>query len=133
MLKAENVERKWHYIDASGKTLGRLAKDIAIILIGKDKAGFVPNQNLGDKVVVTNAEKVVVTGNKLKDKIYNWYTGFPGGLRSETLGNLMKRKPTEALIRAVRGMLPKNRLQEDRMKNLYVYEGPEHPHKGQVK
>ena len=120
----KNIEKKWHFIDASDRILGQLASEVAILLMGKHKAEFSPNQELG-------AEKIAVTGKKLTDKVYQHYTGYPGGLRTETLGHLMERRPTEALRRAIKGMLPKNKLLDKRLMNLYIYAGSEHPHKGQ--
>lgn len=128
----KNDVKKWHTIDAEGKILGRVATEIATLIVGKHKPTFSPNQEMGDKVVVTNASKIKVTGRKLKDKIYYRHTSYPGGLKSETLGELMDRLPTEALKRAVHGMLPKNKLRDDRMKNLFVYEDANHPHKAQL-
>ena len=125
----DKVKKNWHYADASNKVLGRFATEIVKLLMGKHKAEYAPNQNLGDKVVITNAEKIQVTGKKLTDKIYRHYTGFPGGLREETLGKLKDRKPEEVLRKAIMGMLPKNKLRKDRIKNLYIYKGSEHPHK----
>ena len=130
--KKMNIEPQWHLIDARGKVLGKLSSEIAKLLIGKNKAIYTPNINVGDKVVVINAAEVEVSGNKLEQKIYHRYTGYPGGIRSETLGKLMKRRPTEALKRSVKGMLPTNKLRNQRMKNLYVYAGTEHPHMGQI-
>lgn len=125
---ANKVEKKWHFIDATDKTLGRLAAQIAPLLLGKNKPEYAPNAELGDKVVITNAEKIRVTGKKETDKIYYHHTGFPGGIREETLGKLRDRKPTEILKRAIIGMLPKNKLRQERMENLYIYKGSEHPH-----
>lgn len=125
------IEKKWHFIDAKDKVLGRLATEIASKLMGKHKVVFAPNAEVGDKVVVINAKDIAVTGRKMKDKVYNHYTGFPGGLRSETLEKMMARKPTEALRLAVSGMLPKNKLRKIWMASLFLYEGPEHPHKAQ--
>lgn len=129
----EKVEREWTFVDASDKVLGRLASDIAAKLIGKHRVEYTLNQNYGDKVVVTNAGKIAVTGNKLKNKKYIRHTGFPGGLRTRTLEEVMEKDPSEALRLAVRGMLPKNKLAKERMANLYIYEGSEHPHKAQEK
>jgi large subunit ribosomal protein L13 len=126
------VEKNWHFIDASDKVLGRLASEVAVLLMGKNKAVFTPNQELGDKVVITNAEKINVTGKKLDSKIYYRHTGYPGGLKQETLRDLQERRPTEVIRKAVKGMLPKNKLQNERLKNLYIYAGPEHPHQGQA-
>jgi large subunit ribosomal protein L13 len=125
------VQKDWHFIDAKDQILGRLASDIATKLMGKNKAVFTPNQDMGDKVVVINVEKIAVTGNKVEDKIYYRYTGYPGGIKKETLKELKERRPAEVLRRAVKGMLPKNKLQNVRIKNLYIYEGEEHPHKAQ--
>lgn len=125
------TNKSWHFINAEGKVLGKLAVEIANILNGKNKAEYVPTTVTGDKVVVTNAEKIIVTGNKLSDKVYNWHTGFPKGLREINLKDLMAKKPTEAITKAVKGMLPKNRLQAKKLSNLYVYEGENHPHKAQ--
>ena len=127
-VKASEFKRNWHFIDAQDKVLGRLATDVAKILLGKNKAIFSPNEDFGDKVVITNAEKIKVTGKKLTDKKYIWYTGFPHGLREEALKDRLKRAPTKVLRDAVEGMLPKNKLQKVRMRNLYVYAGTEHPH-----
>ncbi len=126
-----NTDQKWHFINAEGRVLGKLAVEIANILNGKNKAEYLPTTVTGDKVVVTNAEKIVVTGNKMTDKVYNWHTGFPGGLREISLKDLMAKKPTEAVTKAVKGMLPKNRLQAKKLNNLYVYEGGNHPHQAQ--
>lgn len=131
--KKEALVTDWQVFDAKDKVLGRLAKDIAVALTGKDKPIYAPHMNVGSKVVVINAGLVKVTGNKLSDKIYYRHSGYPGGLKSETLGKLMGRRPNEALKRAVNGMLPKNKLRKVRMANLYVYEGDQHPHQGQVK
>ena|SRR5688572_7606568 len=127
----KKVETKWHFIDADNKVLGRIATEISILLMGKNKAIYAPNEVVGDKVVVINAKKVAVTGNKAHDKVYHHYTGFPGGLRTITFEKLMEKKPTEALRKAVKGMLPKNKLQKILMSNLYIYEGAEHPHTAQ--
>jgi large subunit ribosomal protein L13 len=128
----ENSERKWRIIDADGKVLGRLAVEIANALRGKDKALFTPNQDCGDFVVVINAEKVKVTGDKLNQKIYHRHSGFNGGHRMETQGNLLKRRPTEVLRRAVKGMLPHNRLSDRLITKLKIYAGQEHPHEAQL-
>lgn len=128
---AEKIKKEWHFVDATDKVLGRFASEIAKILIGKNKATYTPNANLGDKVVITNAEKIQVSGKKMTDKIYYHHTGFPGGLRSESLKHLKERKPEQILKRAILGMLPKNKLRAERIKNLYVYKGSEHPHKAQ--
>jgi len=129
--KPNSVEQKWHFIDARGQVLGRLATDVASLLIGKHKAEFTPHWNFGDKVVVTNASKVAVTGRKKRNKVYFRHTGYPGGVKKETLGHLLEEKPEEVIRRAVKGMLPKNKWEKKRMASLYVYPGEEHPHKAQ--
>ncbi|RJR27470.1 50S ribosomal protein L13 [candidate division WWE3 bacterium] len=127
------VRHAWHFIDAEDKTLGRLASEVAKLLIGKHKPNFANNINVGDNVVITNAEKIFVTGKKLKDKEYEWYTGYPKGLRSEALGKRLKRSPVRVVEDAIKGMLPNNKLRKERMGKLYVYAGSEHPHKSQEK
>jgi large subunit ribosomal protein L13 len=127
--KMKTFTREWHFINAENEVLGRVSTKIAKLLMGKNKATFTPNELTGDKVVVTNAAKIVFTGKKLKDKMYYHHTGFPKGLRSENLENLFNRRPTEVLKKSVMGMLPKNRLRNLMMKNFYVYAGEEHPHK----
>ncbi len=133
--KKENITRAWHFIDVENKVLGRVASDIAVILMGKDKANYSPTMNSGGKVVVTNAAKIAVTGNKLTGKIYYKPSGdgYPGATKEESLAKLLARRPEEVVRRAVKGMLPKNKLIQERMKNLYVYAGKEHPHSGQEK
>ncbi|HSX39692.1 MAG TPA: 50S ribosomal protein L13 [Candidatus Saccharimonadales bacterium] len=130
-LKKENIKQDWTFIDANDKILGVVAAEAVKKLMGKHKATFTNTMNMGDKVVIVNAEKVAITGNKLLDKKYNWHTGFPKGLREESMGHLMNRKPTEVLKRAISGMLPKNKLRKVRMANLYIYAGPEHKHSAQ--
>ncbi len=125
------VERVWRVVDADGATLGRLATQIAVLLRGKHKATFSPHLDVGDPVVVVNAGKIRVTGRKLQEKRYVRHSGYPGGLRVETLERLLSRRPEEALRRAVRGMVPQNRLGEQMMRKLRVYAGPEHPHAAQ--
>ena len=129
----KEIKRDWHLIDANGKVLGRIASDIATILTGKNKATYTPNINVGDHVVVINAEKVAVTGKKMEDKKYYRYTGFPGGIKEINLEKLMGKKPTEALKKAVYGMIPKNKLRKERLRNLHIYAGETHPHEGQLK
>jgi len=128
---ADKVKKQWHFLDATDKVLGRFATDIAKVLIGKNKAEFTPNANVGDKVVIVNAEKIVVTGKKNTDKLYIHHTGFPGGLRTEAYKHLKARKPEQILKEAILGMLPKNKLRADRINNLYIYKGSEHPHQAQ--
>jgi large subunit ribosomal protein L13 len=130
-VKNEDVEKTWFLIDADGKVLGRLAAEIAKILRGKNKAVFSPHVDTGDFVVVVNAEKIRLTGNKLKGKIYYHHSGYPGGIRSVTAEKLLALKPEELLRRAVKGMLPKNKLGRRIVKKLKVYTGPDHPHAAQ--
>lgn len=129
--KKDDTERKWYVVDARDKVLGRLATRIAMQLRGKNKPIFTPNSDTGDFVVVINADKVKLTGNKLEDKVYEWHTGYPGGIKTETAGDRMKTKPEEIIKEAVWGMLPKNRLSRQMIKKLKVYKGDEHPHKAQ--
>ena len=124
-------ERSWVLVDASGRTLGRLATQIADILRGKRKPEYTPHVDVGDFVVVVNAEKIVVTGNKREAKRYYHHSGYPGGLRSRTLGDQLERRPEEVIRRAVRGMLPRNRLARKQLTKLKVYAGPDHPHAAQ--
>ncbi|MGZ6313997.1 MAG: 50S ribosomal protein L13 [Candidatus Limnocylindrales bacterium] len=124
-------ERSWVLVDASGKTLGRLATQIADILRGKRKPEYTPHIDTGDFVVVINASEVAVTGNKREQKRYYRHSGYPGGLRSRTLGEQLERRPEEVIRRAVRGMLPRNRLARRQITKLKVYPGPDHPHAAQ--
>ena len=130
--KPGEIARDWYLVDAEGKTLGRLATQIAERLRGKGKAVFTPHVDTGDFVVVVNAEKIAVTGKKLDDKIYYRHSGYAGGLRSRTLREQLERRPTEVLRRAVKGMLPRNRLARAQIKKLKIYAGPEHPHEAQA-
>ena len=129
--KAEDIDRKWYLIDAEGKVLGRLATQIALILRGKNKPTYTPSMDLGDYVVVINAEKIKVTGNKLKGKIYRYHTSYPGGLRSTTLEVLLQKKPELVVKKAVQGMIPHNKLGRAVIKKLKIYRGSEHPHQAQ--
>jgi large subunit ribosomal protein L13 len=124
-------ERNWVVVDAAGKTLGRLATQVADALRGKRKPTYTPHIDVGDFVVVINAEKIVVTGNKLANKRYYRHSGYPGGLRSRTLGEMMERRPEEVIRRAVRGMMPRSRLGRKQLTKLKVYAGPDHPHAAQ--
>jgi large subunit ribosomal protein L13 len=124
-------ERSWVLVDASGKTLGRLATQIADILRGKRKPEYTPHIDVGDFVVVVNAERIAVTGNKREQKRYYRHSGYPGGLKSRTLGDQLERRPEEVIRRAVRGMLPRNRLGRRQLTKLKVYAGPDHPHAAQ--
>ena len=130
--KAADIERQWHVIDASGKVLGRVATRIAGLLMGKHKPLFCRHLDVGDFVVVTNADKVRVTGNKAKQKFYYRHSGYPGGLRSISLEKMMETHPTRVIEHAVKGMLPGNRLGRGMMKRRKVYAGDGHPHQGQT-
>lgn len=127
-LKQSEVEQKWVIIDASGQTLGRLATQIARLLTGKDKPSYSPHVVGGDVVVVINAAKIAVTGNKMTDKMYYRHSGYPGGLKEANLAEVLQKDPAEVINHAVAGMLPKNKLQAIMLKNLKVYAGSEHPH-----
>ena len=131
MARPLEVERKWYVVDAEGQTLGRLATEIARILRGKNKPQYTPHVDTGDFVVVVNAEKVVVTGRKAEQKVYRRHSGYPGGLKTTTYEQMLERKPTEILRRAVRGMMPKTRLARQQLRKLKIYAGPEHPHAAQ--
>lgn len=120
------IERRWQLVDVKDQILGRVSTKIARHLIGKDKVEYVPHQDVGDHVVVINAKEVGVTGKKEKQKTYYRHSGYPGGLRSETLGELRKRRPEEIIRRAVKGMLPKNKLQKSMLTRLHVFAGKEH-------
>ncbi|MBM3667507.1 MAG: 50S ribosomal protein L13 [Actinobacteria bacterium] len=128
---AADRERDWYLVDAEGKTLGRLATQIADVLRGKRKPTYTPHVDVGDFVVVVNAEKVAVTGNKLEAKRYWRHSGYPGGIRSRTLAEMLERQPEEVLRKAVKGMLPRNRLARKQLTKLKVYAGPDHPHQAQ--
>lgn len=130
--KKEEVVRDWYLVNADGKILGRLASEIAKRLRGKHKPVFTPHLDTGDFIVVINADKVLLTGKKLTDKMYYHHTGYPGGIRSISAGRLLKEKPERVLINAVKGMLPKNSLGRQALKKLKVYAGSEHPHKAQM-
>jgi len=129
--KPAEVVRKWYLVDAAGKTLGRLASRVAILLRGKHKPTFTPHVDTGDHVVIINADKVHLTGDKLKTKMYIHHTGYPGGLKSISAEHLRAKKPTELLARAIKGMLPKNSLGKQMARKLKVYSGGEHPHQAQ--
>jgi large subunit ribosomal protein L13 len=126
-----NRERNWLVVDATGKTLGRLATEIATTLRGKHKPEYTPHCDVGDFVVVVNAEKVSVTGNKRQEKRYYRHSGYPGGLRSRTFEEMIERRPEEVLRLAVKGMLPRNRLSRQQLRKLKIYAGPDHPHQAQ--
>ena len=124
-------EREWLVVDATGKTLGRLATQIADALRGKRKPEYTPHCDVGDFVVVVNAEKIAVTGKKRQDKRYHRHTGYPGGIRTRTLDEMLARRPEEVIRKAVKGMLPRNRLARAQLRKLKVYAGPDHPHEAQ--
>ena len=129
--KTSEIERQWYVVDAEGQTLGRLATRIADTLRGKRKAEFTPHVDTGDFVVVVNAEKIGVTGQKLDQKRYYRHSGYPGGIRSRTLREQLERRPTEVIRTAVKGMLPRNKLARRQITKLKVYAGPNHPHEAQ--
>ncbi len=131
IIKEDHIERKWYVIDATDKILGRLASHIAFRLRGKHKPTFSPHQDLGDFIVVTNADKVRLTGKKWEQKFYYRHSGYPGGLKAISAAKLREKKPEELIRHAVKGMLPKNRLGRKLLKKLKVYAGPEHPHNAQ--
>jgi large subunit ribosomal protein L13 len=130
--KPGEIQRDWYLIDAEGQTLGRLATRIADTLRGKGKPAYTPHVDTGDFVVVVNAEKIHVTGQKLDQKLYHRHSGYPGGLRTRTLRTQLERRPTEVLRKAVKGMLPRNRLARTQITKLKIYAGPEHPHEAQA-
>ena len=131
IAKPKEVEHKWYVIDANGKTLGKLASETASILRGKKKPTYTPHVDCGEYVIVINAEKVHVTGKKESKKIYKSYSGFPGGLKEITLGEMRAKKPEEIIRHAVKGMMPKGKLGRQMYKKLKVYAGPDHPHAAQ--
>lgn len=131
-LKGDEIEKDWHVVDAEGQTLGRLATVVAGMLRGKHKPSYTPHLDMGDHVVVVNASKIKVTGNKMSDKIYYRHTGYMGGLKERTLAEMLEKHPERVIEVAVRGMLPKNKLGRKILKHLKVYSGPDHPHEAQV-
>lgn len=131
--KDSHIERTWHEVDLKDQTLGRAATKIAELLMGKNKPYFVRNLDCGDYVIVTNAKDFITTGNKEKLKVYTNYSGYPGGLRKETLGKLKDRKPEEVIRHAVSGMLPKNRLRDKMLKRLHVFTDSTHPYEEKLK
>jgi large subunit ribosomal protein L13 len=128
--KPQEVQRKWYVVDAADKPIGRLASQVAKILRGKHKPTFTPHVDTGDFVIVVNAARVKLTGSKAKELIY-WHTMYPGGLRSKTRGEMLQEKPERSVVRAVKGMLPHNKLGAATLRKLKVYAGPEHPHQAQ--
>jgi len=130
-VKKSEITRKWYLVDADGMVLGRLASEVAGILRGKNKPTFTPHLDVGDHVIVVNADKVRLTGNKAQKKVYRHHSGYPGGLRETPYEELMKSKPEFVVRKAVKGMMPNNRLSRAMMKKLHVYSGPDHPHQAQ--
>jgi large subunit ribosomal protein L13 len=133
VTKKNEIKRDWHLIDAKGLSLGRLSAGIAKLLIGKDKAVYTPNMVSGDKVVVINSDKVKLTGNKLQDKMYYRHSGYAGGFKEHNAAYHMAKNSTFVIEKAVYGMLPKNRLRDRMMTNLYIYKDSKHPHEAQIK
>ena len=131
MLRKEDVEHNWYVIDAEGKTLGKVATLAASVLRGKNKPTFTTHVDCGDNIIIINAEKVVLTGDKLNQKMYYNHSGYPGGLRERTAGVMKEKYPVEMVERAVKGMLPKGRLGRQMYKKLFVYAGSEHKHQAQ--
>jgi len=131
VVKPADISREWYVIDANGKTLGRLATEVAKLLHGKHKPIFTPHMDTGDFVIVVNADLIRATGRKYSDKMYYRHSTYPGGFRSQSLGELMEDNPTRAIYFAVRGMLPKNRLGRQMIKKLKIYAGQDHPHQAQ--
>ena len=127
----QDRERGWYVVDAENRTLGRLATQIADVLRGKRKPTYTPHVDVGDFVIVINAEKIAVTGDKREKKLYWRHSGYPGGIRSRTLGDMLEKRPEEVIRKAVKGMLPRNRLARQQLRKLKVYAGPEHPHQAQ--
>lgn len=130
-VKRSAVERRWHLVDAGGKTLGRVAARVARLLMGKDKPIFTPFMDTGDHVIVINAAQVVLTGKKESDKVYHHHSGYPGGLKAARVEEVRAKHPTRLVEEAVRGMLPKTRLGKAMFRKLKVYAGPDHPHQAQ--
>ena len=130
-VNKEAVNKEWYIVDATNKVLGRLSSYVAKVLRGKNKPLFTPHVDCGDNVIIINAEKVKLTGNKTDQKVYIRHSGYPGGQKKETLLHLQSKAPEKVIERAIRGMLPKNRLGRSIFKNLYIYSGPSHPHEAQ--
>ena len=128
---AASVEKNWVVVDAEGQTLGRLASKVALLIRGKRKPNYTPHVDCGDNVIIVNAEKVVLSGNKMTDKTYVWHTGYPGGQRTTNPEQIMAKFPERIVEKAVKGMLPKNRLGAELFRNLHVYAGPEHKNEAQ--
>ena len=132
-LKQGEIIKAWHVVDADGQTLGRLSTEVARLLMGKHKPTYTAHLDMGDFVIVVNADKIRVTGKKLDDKIYYRHTGYVGGLKEMTLGDMLRRKPRQVIEKAVKGMLPRNKLARHLLGHLKVYAGPDHPHEAQVR
>lgn len=130
-VRESEIERRWYLVDATDETLGRLASRIAHVLEGKHKPMYTPQLDSGDHVIVLNASRITVTSNKLETKVYARHSGYPGGFKEETLGHLLNRRPEEVIRRAVKGMLPHNRLGAQQLRKLKVYAGSDHPHQAQ--
>jgi large subunit ribosomal protein L13 len=132
MKKTQDIPRRWHLIDLQDQILGRVSARMAVILIGKNKPNYLPNFDLGDYIVAINAAKIKVTGKKLTDKVYASHSGYPGGLKQINLGDLLKKDPRKVIEKAVKGMLPKNKLQTPRLRRLKVFSGAEHPYATEI-
>ena len=130
-LRESEIERRWYVVDATDETLGRLASRVAHVLEGKHKPSYTPNLDSGDHVIVLNASRISVTRDKLESKVYVRHSGYPAGLKQETLGHLLQRRPEEVIRRAVKGMLPRNRLGAQQLRKLKIYAGSDHPHQAQ--
>lgn len=130
--KASEIQREWHVVDAEGMIVGRLATEVARVLRGKHKPIFAPHIDTGDHVIIVNADKIIMSGNKINDKRLYRHSGYPGGIKSESYANLLGRKPADAVRRTVKGMLPKGPLGRQQMTKLKVYAGPDHPHTAQA-
>lgn len=130
-LRESEIDRRWFVVDAADQTLGRLASRIAFVLEGKNKPTYTPSMDSGDHVIVLNAGRITVTRNKLESKLYNRHSGYPQGFKQETLGHLLERRPEEAIRRAVKGMLPRNKLGAQQLRKLKIYAGTDHPHQAQ--
>jgi large subunit ribosomal protein L13 len=131
-VRESEIERRWYVVDATDETLGRLASRIARVLEGKHKPTYQPSLDSGDHVIVLNASRITVTSNKLESKLYIRHSGYPGGYKEETMGHLMNRRPEEVIRRAVKGMLPHNRLGAQQLRKLKIYAGSDHPHQAQA-
>lgn len=131
-LKGGEIDKAWHVVDADGQVLGRLATEVAALLMGKHKPAYSPHLDMGDFVVVVNASKIRLTGNKVEDKVYYRHTGYMGGLKETTLADMLKKHPERVIEKAVKGMLPRNRLAARQLEHMKVHAGPDHPHEAQI-